>query len=86
MWWYIVICLALALAGVAGLQFFYLAYLEKINSHHRRRLAELERRCERLAYRLHEAEQKLNDYQDIITTEPAEEEIWAEIIDDDGIR
>ena len=43
MMWYVLIGLSLSLAGVAGLQFFYMAYLERLDREHKKRIRELER-------------------------------------------
>ena len=79
---YVVICIALSMAGVAGLQFFYLAYLEKVSKHQKRRLAELERQSAVLYHRLQDAERQLSSYQDLAAEEVVEEEVWSEIIED----
>lgn len=81
---YVVICIALALAGAAGMQFFYLAYMERINRHQKRRLTELERQNAILYHRWQEAERVITGYQDLEAEElleTEEEEIWSEIID-----
>ncbi len=39
---YLVFILALSLAGIAGVQFFYLMFLQKIGHHDKRRIEELE--------------------------------------------
>jgi 16S rRNA C1402 (ribose-2'-O) methylase RsmI len=86
---YVVICVALALAGAAGMQFFYLAYLEKINKQQKRRLLELERHNTALYRRWQEAEHQLAAYNALAAEEiihEDEEEIWSEIIEDDAIR
>lgn len=81
---YVVICVALAMAGVAGLQFFYLAYLERISNHLKRRIHELERQNNLLYHRWQEAEQQITSYQALEAEEIIEEdeEVWSEIIED----
>lgn len=88
---YVLICLCLSLAGVAGLQFFYMAYLEKVERQHKKRIAELERHCKYLNKRLKETEQQLADQTEILETfyvdleveeEDDDEEIWADVIDE----
>jgi hypothetical protein len=85
---YVLICLSLSLAGVAGLQFFYMAYLERIGREHKKRIHELERHSKYLAARLKETEQQLteqNDFIDAIYDEydaEDEEEVWADVIED----
>jgi hypothetical protein len=80
---YVVICVALAMAGVAGLQFFYLAYLERIGNQLKRRIQELERQNAVLYHRWQDAEHQLNSYQALDAEEIYEdEEVWSEIIED----
>ncbi len=85
---YGLICLSLSLAGVAGLQFFYMAYLERIDRTRKRRLRELEQHCKHLTTRLKEAEQQIaeqTDFIDAIYEEfeaDDEEEVWADVIED----
>lgn len=85
---YVLICLSLSLAGVAGLQFFYMAYLERLDRTRRRRIYELEQHCKYLNNRLKSAESQIIEQNDFIEafydemeTED-EEEIWADVIED----
>ena len=85
MMWYILIGLSLSLACVAGLQFFYMLYLERISNERKKRIYELERYLEQIAKRLSEAEQQIADQNDILEKmfeENVEEEIWADVIED----
>lgn len=83
---YILIGLSLSLAGVAGLQFFYMIYLERIDREQKKRIHELERHCKYLSNRLHEAEQQVADQNDLLETFfedlTDEEEVWADVIED----
>ncbi len=79
---YVVICIALAMAGVAGMQFFYLAYMERIGRQHQRRIKELERQNAILYHRWQDTERALAGYEEIAAEEVVEEEIWTEIIED----
>jgi len=85
---YGLICLSLSLAGVAGLQFFYMAYLERLDRTRKRRIHELEKHCKYLTSRLKEAESQITEQNDLIEaiydeleTED-EEEVWADVIED----
>ena len=84
---YVLICLCLALAGMAGLQFMYMFYLERIDRERKRRIATLERECRYLRSDLADAESRIA-YQDEIIAElsegmdDAEEEVWADVIED----
>ena len=83
---YGLICLSLSLAGVAGLQFFYMAYLERLDRARKRRLHELEQHCKYLTKRLKETESQIaeqNDFIEAIYEESEdEEEVWADVIED----
>jgi 16S rRNA C1402 (ribose-2'-O) methylase RsmI len=82
--YYVVICTALAMAGIAGLQFFYLAYLERVGNQLKRRIHELERQNATLYHRWQDAEHKLAEYHILEAEEiiEDEEEIWSEIIEE----
>jgi 16S rRNA C1402 (ribose-2'-O) methylase RsmI len=87
--YYVVICVALALAGVAGMQFLYLAYLEKVCQSQKKRIYELERRSDYLTRELYTAENKLARYTEFEieeSEEESEEENWAEFIGDEKLR
>lgn len=83
---YVLICLSLSLAGVAGLQFFYLAYLERMDKELKKRLREVERQNRYFKQRLADAELKIAEQAKIIETvyenHEDEEEIWADVIED----
>ncbi len=87
--WYVLICLSLSLAGVAGLQFFYMIYLERIDRERKKRINELERHTKYLAHRLADAElqiseqsQLLEEVYDELEDESGEEEAWADVIEE----
>ncbi len=84
--WYVLICLSLSLSGVAGLQFFYMLYLERINREQKKRIYELERHSRHLAKRLGETERQIVQQNEILESMfdkfEEEEEIWADVIED----
>ena len=86
MMWYVLIGLSLSLACVAGLQFFYMLYLERISDERKKRITELEHRSKQLAKRLGEAERQIADQNEVLETmfdeREEEEEIWADVIED----
>jgi len=85
MMWYVLIGLSLSLACVAGLQFFYMLYLERIGGERKKRIAELERHSKYLARRLSKAEQQIAEQNEVLETmygEIEEEEVWADVIED----
>ena len=82
---YVLIGLSLSLACVAGLQFFYMLYLERISNERKKRIVQLERHTKQLAKRLSEAKQQITDQSEILESmfdEYEEEEIWADVIED----
>ncbi len=84
---YVLICLSLSLAGVAGLQFFYMIYLDRIDKDKVKRIRELENRCKHLSRRLQDAEIKIAERDEVINSvyeefEAEEDEIWADLIEE----
>jgi 16S rRNA C1402 (ribose-2'-O) methylase RsmI len=85
MMWYVLIGLSLSLAGVAGLQFFYMIYLERMNREQKKRIYELERHTKYLSKRINEAERQITEQNEMLETffdEVEEEEVWADVIED----
>lgn len=83
--WYVLIGLSLSLSGVAGLQFFYMIYLERISREQKKRIYELERHAKYLAKRINEAERQIAEQNELLETffdETEEEEVWADVIED----
>lgn len=82
---YVLICLCLSLAGIAGLQFFYMIYLEQTGKGYRRRIRQLEKHCVRLSKRLQAAEATIERQERMMENEeefPQEDEVWADVIED----
>lgn len=84
---------ALSMAGVAGMEFFYLLFQESVIKQHKRRIAELEKHCNSILQLLHETETRLEEIRTVGQREffveeelKVEEEIWPETIDDDPFR
>ncbi|MBA3691906.1 MAG: hypothetical protein H0W77_00375 [Acidobacteria bacterium] len=87
MMWYVLIGLSLSLAAIAGLQFFYMIYLERIDREQKKRIRELERHSKHLSKRLSQAEQQIAEQDEILENildefEDDEEEVWADVIED----
>lgn len=83
---YVLICLSLSLAGVAGLQFFYMIYLDRMDKEQKKRLRFLETRCKKLLERLESAENQVSEQEKFIQTIyeefGEEEEAWADTIEE----
>ncbi|MDM7923099.1 MAG: hypothetical protein QUS14_12435 [Pyrinomonadaceae bacterium] len=85
MLFYVVTCLALILTGIAGLQMAYMFYLDRLDRERKKRLRQLERRCKALAYRLEQAERRIEEQDTLLENyynEPDDDENWADIIED----
>lgn len=82
---YVLICLSLSLVGVAGLQFFYLIYLERMDKFLKSRLHEVERQNRNLRQQLQIAENQIVEQNKIIEAvyiETDDEELWADVIEE----
>ena len=82
---YVLICLCLSLAGVAGLQLMYMFYLDRMDKERKKRLHQLEIECRNLAKQLATAESELKTKNEMLAAafpELEEEEIWADVIDE----
>jgi hypothetical protein len=86
---YVLIGISLSLLGVAGLQFFYLTWLEQVNRSNKKKITELEHRCMYLNDRLFQSELDVKQHASVlaehnISLEPEQsEEVWADIISDE---
>ncbi len=83
MLYYVLICLSLALTGVAGLQMAYMFYLDRLDRDRKKRLAQLERRCRSLTARLDQAERRLAEQDSMIELMGLEphDESWVDVLD-----
>lgn len=82
---YVLICLCLALTGVAGMQMMYMFYLDRIDREKRKRLQELEHQCKVLSTRLKEAQAQIEEQGELLKSfyeEYEDEELWADVIED----
>jgi hypothetical protein len=82
---YVLIGISLSLLGVAGLQFFYLSYLETQSREQKKRISELEHRCMYLNDRLFESELEIKHQASVIKEQEFVEEsdeVWADVIED----
>jgi hypothetical protein len=81
---YGLICLSLTLLGIAGLQFTYLFYLDKVDRERKKLIHTLECECRRLSSRLSDAEAKIAEQEELLFKIRPEsgDEAWADIIDE----
>ena len=78
---YFLIGLSLSLFGLAGTQFFYLNYLERIDRSRKKHIRALEQNCRNLTVRLDKAETRIAEQAGLLEPYLTEEETWAEIIE-----
>jgi hypothetical protein len=82
---YVLIGISLSLLGVAGLQSFYLSYLETQSREQKKRISELEHRCMYLNDRLFESELEIKHQASLLKEQEfieESDEVWADVIDD----
>jgi hypothetical protein len=81
---YALICLSLALVGIAGLQFTYLFYLDRVDRERKKLIHDLEVECRRLSTRLADAEALAVEQDQILSKMFVEstEDNWADIIEE----
>ena len=81
---YLLIGLSLVLMGIAGLQFTYMFYLDRIHKERKKHIHSLERRCTHLAKRLEQAEHRISQQDAILEAAglTLEDETWADVIED----
>lgn len=81
---YALICLSFALLGIAGLQFTYLFYLDRVDKERKKLIHQLEVECRRLSVRLADAEARVAE-QDLLLNKllvETNDEMWADIIEE----
>ncbi len=86
---YTLICLLFVLIGITGFQFAYMFYFDRIDRERKKHVRSLEKRAARLALRLERAEIKLAEqsallalYKPMADNDPAEDDAWAEVLDE----
>lgn len=78
---YALICLTLVLVGVAGLQFTYLFYLDRVYRERQKYLQNLELRHAELKTQFADARRQLQAQDKLISVDSTGEE-WAEVIEE----
>ena len=85
MLFYALIGSSLVLLGIAGLQFTYLFYLDRIDAERKKHIKVLEKKCIDLTAQLDDAESRLAEQQDFIVAaypELSDKEEWADLIEE----
>ena len=79
---FVLIGVLFVLIGIAGLQFTYLFYFDRIDRERKKHIHDLEIRSRNLTERLEIAERRVEE-QDIILSEAGiNGEVWADVIED----
>ncbi len=83
---YALIGLSLVLLGVAGLQFTYMFYIDRVYRERKKYLQELEHKCTGLSVKLEKAERRIAQQDRILATleiaPGKDDEVWADVIGD----
>lgn len=81
---YALIGLSLVLVGIAGLQFTYLFWADKLNRERRKHLHDLEERYSRTLARVDQLEQRVAEQDELLAAVYGEEkdEAWADVIEE----
>jgi hypothetical protein len=81
---YALIGLCLVLVGVAGLQFSYLFYADRLQAERRKHLERLERRCAELTARLDAADDLIAEQASRLESYGlrSDDEAWADVIEE----
>ena len=80
---YALIGISLVLLGVAGLQFTYMFYIDRVYRERKKYMQELQQNCLRLEEKLKKAEQRLTEQDAILSAlSERDDEAWADVIGD----
>jgi hypothetical protein len=83
---FVLIGLCLVLLGIAGLEFTYLFYADRLDRERQKHLYCLERQCGRLSEELTSAELRIKEQSELIAAmcpeNVADDEMWADVIED----
>ena len=86
MFTFFLIGLLLVLTGLAGLQFTYLFYFDRIDRERKKHIRSLESRAEKLAERVEMAERRVDELSAVVQRYAPEykmdDESWADVIED----
>jgi hypothetical protein len=82
---YALIGISLVLVGVAGLQFTYMFYIDRVYRERCKYLQALEHKCTGLSAKLEDAEKRVAEQDRLLavfTARTKDEEVWADVIGD----
>jgi hypothetical protein len=82
---YALIGISLVLVGVAGLQFMYMFYIDRVYRERRKYMQALEQKCAGLSAKLSDAELRIAEQDRVLASlkmPVKDDEIWADVIGD----
>ena len=80
---YALIGISLVLLGIAGLQFTYMFYIDRVYHERKKYLQELQQKCVHLSEQLERAEKKIAEQDAKLSTfSEKDDEAWADVIGD----
>jgi hypothetical protein len=78
--------LSLVLLGIAGLQFSYLFYIDRLYRERQKHVQALERKCSNLTDKLDAAESKIREQKELLASmcleNRTDDEAWADVIEE----
>ncbi len=82
MLFYALIGISFALLGIAGLQFTYMFYLDRLHVERKKYLRELEAKNARLTAQLDDAKNRIDLIEAAYPEMKKDDEVWAEVIEE----
>ena len=82
MLFYALIGISFALLGIAGLQFTYMFYLDRLHVERKKYLRELEAKNARLTAQLDDAKNRIDLIEAAYPAMKNDDEVWAEVIEE----
>ncbi len=79
---FVLIGVLFVLIGIAGLQFTYLFYFDRIDRERKKYIHDLENRSRILAERLETAERRAEEQDKMLSDAGINGEVWADVIED----
>ena len=79
---FVLIGVLFVLIGIAGLQFAYMFYFDRMDRERKKHIHDLEIRSRKLTDRLEKAERRVEEQDKILAEAGMVSEVWADVIED----
>jgi Tfp pilus assembly protein PilN len=79
---FFLIGLSLVLLGIAGLQFTYMFYVERMHAERLKHMQALEQRSQHLTEQLKGARKQIAEQNEVLKELRKNEEVWADVLED----